>query len=343
MIKIPITNTRAESAAPLVQELTAEGLRLNVTAIMTAEQVEQVADTLSSGPGAIVSVFAGRIADTGRDPVPIMQRCVSLLESTSPGGAPLGQPHGRSSTSTRRTRSAVDIITLTSDLLGKLSLYHKDLDEYSLDTVRMFHDDAVDRRLFPVRHHTSSVIITRTPLRVSLGGGGTDLPRTTSEYGGLVIAAAIDKYVFVAMNRTFTDDYFLKYSALERVTTRSAESSTPSCARHSRRTRCSRPWRWSAWPTFPSGTGSRLLGNVHGGPAAGHLRLPAGPRHPEHPRRGGLQHRDRPAGAPRGEAGPVHRGVRWTDLPRPSSRTARCPSAPWPSARTPSTTSRSTC
>lgn len=66
------------------------------------------------------------------------------------------------------------------------------------------------------------MIITRTPLRVSLGGGGTDLPSYYEEYGGLVIAAAIDKYVFVAMNRTFTDDYFLKYSALERVTTRSA-------------------------------------------------------------------------------------------------------------------------
>ena len=147
MIKIPITNTRSESAAPLVQELTAEGLRLNVTAIMTIEQVGRVAETLSSGPGAIVSVFAGRIADTGRDPLPMMQSCASLLESHDKVELLWASP--REVLNVYQADSiGCDIITLTNDLLGKLSLYQKDLDDYSLDTVRMFHDDAVTAGYF---------------------------------------------------------------------------------------------------------------------------------------------------------------------------------------------------
>ena len=141
VIKIPITNTRAESAAPLIEELTNEGLRLNVTALMTVEQVEQVAGILAGGAGAIVSVFAGRIADTGRDPVPLMKQCVAVLEP---------HPHVELLWASPREIFNVyqadsigcDIITLTNDLLDKLSLFQKDLDEYSLDTVRMFYNDA---------------------------------------------------------------------------------------------------------------------------------------------------------------------------------------------------------
>ncbi len=141
VVKIPITNTRAESSAPLVRELSAEGLRLNVTALMTADQVEDVAEGLSVGPGAIVSVFAGRVADTGRDPVPLMMDCLAVLEPF---------PHLELLWASPREILNVyqadaigcHIITVTHDMLGKLSLRGKDLIDYSLETVEMFYSDA---------------------------------------------------------------------------------------------------------------------------------------------------------------------------------------------------------
>jgi len=140
-VKIPITNTKGESSVPLVRELSAEGLRLNVTALMTADQVGEVVDGLSVGPGAIVSVFAGRIADTGRDPIPLMASCLAVLEAF---------PHLELLWASPREILNVyqanaigcHIITVSHDLLGKLSLIGKDLTDYSLETVRMFHDDA---------------------------------------------------------------------------------------------------------------------------------------------------------------------------------------------------------
>jgi transaldolase len=141
VIKIPITNTRAESAAPLIEELTGEGMRLNVTALMTVAQVEQVGEILATGPGAIVSVFAGRIADTGRDPVPLMKHCVAILEPHPYVELLWASP--REILNVYQADSVgCDIITLTNELLDKLSLFEKDLDEYSLDTVRMFYNDA---------------------------------------------------------------------------------------------------------------------------------------------------------------------------------------------------------
>jgi transaldolase len=140
-VKIPITNTKGQSSAPLVRELSADGLRLNVTALMTADQVEGVVDGLSVGPGAIVSVFAGRIADTGRNPVPLMADCLAVLEKF---------PHLELLWASPREILNVyqadeigcHIITVSHDLLGKLSLFGKDLMDYSLETVQMFHDDA---------------------------------------------------------------------------------------------------------------------------------------------------------------------------------------------------------
>ncbi len=141
-VKIPITNTKGESSASLIKDLSAEGLRLNVTAMMTARQVEEVVDGLSVGPGAIVSVFAGRIADTGRDPVPLMVDCLAVIEPF---------PHIELLWASPREILNVyqadaigcHIITVSHDLLGKLSLFGTDLLDYSLETVQMFHDDAV--------------------------------------------------------------------------------------------------------------------------------------------------------------------------------------------------------
>jgi transaldolase len=142
VVKIPITNTRAESSIPLIRELSEEGLRLNVTAMMNVRQIEVTAEALASGPGAILSVFAGRVADTGRDPIPIMRECLSALAPFD--GLELLWASPREVLNIYQADEiGCDIITVTHDLLNKLSLYGKDLDDYSLETVKMFHGDAV--------------------------------------------------------------------------------------------------------------------------------------------------------------------------------------------------------
>jgi len=140
-IKIPITNTRGESSIPLIKKLSAEGLALNVTAILTLEQVEKVADVLSDGVKSIVSVFAGRIADTGRDPVPIMKEAASILKS-KPDTALLWASSRELLNIFQAEYCGCDIITVTNDILKKLSKIGKDLCELSLETVRMFYSDA---------------------------------------------------------------------------------------------------------------------------------------------------------------------------------------------------------
>jgi transaldolase len=141
-VKIPVTNTRSESAIPLVRDLVKSGVSLNVTALMTLQQVADVAGALAGGPPSCVSVFAGRVADTGRDPVPVMAAAVKLLT-----------PHPKMELIWASPRELLNvfqadacgchIITATNDILNKLKLVGKDLDEYSLDTVKMFRDDAV--------------------------------------------------------------------------------------------------------------------------------------------------------------------------------------------------------
>jgi transaldolase len=141
-VKIPVTNTRREPSYDLVQRLTADGLRLNVTAIMTENQVCATAQALKGSAGAFVSVFAGRIADTGRDPMPIMANAVSIL-----AGVPQLQLIWASPRELLNLFQADAVgchcITMTNDLLNKLPLVGKDLDEFSLDTVKMFREDAV--------------------------------------------------------------------------------------------------------------------------------------------------------------------------------------------------------
>jgi transaldolase len=143
---LPITNTQRDSALPLVRELSASGVKINVTALCTLEQVEQSAAALSGGAPSVVSVFAGRIADTGRDPMPLMTEAVKICKAASRGSA---APIELLWASPRELLNLVQaesvgcsIITVTSDLLLKLALIGKDLEEFSLETVQMFHRDA---------------------------------------------------------------------------------------------------------------------------------------------------------------------------------------------------------
>src|SRR5450759_1658412 len=138
-VKIPVTNTKGEFCGPLVERLSRGGVQLNVTAVMTVEQVKRVAARLAPDTPAIVSVFAGRIADTGRDPMPIMAEAVKLLKSK-----PRAELMWASSRELLNIFQAdaigCHIITATNDILKKLSLAGKDLDRYSLETVEMFYN-----------------------------------------------------------------------------------------------------------------------------------------------------------------------------------------------------------
>jgi len=140
-VKIPITNTRGESAIPLVADLVQSGIVVNVTAIMTLRQVEDLAIVLSPSLMSIVSVFAGRIADTGVDPVPHMTQCKKLLAKV-PAARLLWASPRELLNIFQADAVGCDIITVTNDVLAKLSLVGKPLEEYSLETVEMFHRDA---------------------------------------------------------------------------------------------------------------------------------------------------------------------------------------------------------
>ena len=141
-VKIPVTNTKGESTADLVRDLSAEGVKLNVTALMTSAQVKTVADALAHSPGAYISVFAGRVADTGRDPMPIMRESVALMAHNPKLELIWASPRELLNVF-QADEAGVHVITATHDILAKLDLVDKDLDEYSLDTVKMFHRDAV--------------------------------------------------------------------------------------------------------------------------------------------------------------------------------------------------------
>ena len=141
-VKIPVTNTRREPATNLIRRLSHEGIRLNITAILTLEQVRSVAQALAGGAPSNVSVFAGRIADTGRDPVPLMAQAVETV-SAHPGMELIWASPRELLNIFQADSIGCHIITATSDVLQKLALVDKDLSEYSLDTVKMFHTDAV--------------------------------------------------------------------------------------------------------------------------------------------------------------------------------------------------------
>ncbi|KPV54321.1 transaldolase [Kouleothrix aurantiaca] len=140
-VKIPVTNTQAEPAFGLVRRLAQAGIKLNVTALMTLEQVREVSAALAGGTPSCISVFAGRIADTGRDPLLIMRAALEVM-----------RPHPEQELIWASPRELLNIfqadaigchiITVTTDILKKLDLVGRDLDEYSLDTVKMFYNDA---------------------------------------------------------------------------------------------------------------------------------------------------------------------------------------------------------
>ena len=139
-VKIPITNTRAESAQPLIKRLAEAGLKLNITAMMPLKQVRETCVSLKESPSSYVSVFAGRIADTGRDPVPLMADAVEILRPYPNLELIWASPRELLNIF-QADAIGCQIITVTHDILKKLSLYGKDLDEYSLETVKMFYED----------------------------------------------------------------------------------------------------------------------------------------------------------------------------------------------------------
>ncbi len=141
-VKIPVTNTKGESSVPLIRKLTADGLNLNVTAILTVEQVDTVVAALEPGVQTIVSVFAGRIADSGRDPVPYMEKCVDIVKQKE--STELLWASSRELLNIFQAEDCgCDIITVTTGILNKLKNVGKELSDFSLDTVKMFHMDAV--------------------------------------------------------------------------------------------------------------------------------------------------------------------------------------------------------
>ncbi|MCS7314421.1 MAG: transaldolase [Bryobacterales bacterium] len=141
-VKIPITNTRRESSCDLIRRLSQSGVRVNVTAILTLRQVREVTAALAGGAPAVVSVFAGRIADTGRDPVPLMAAAAELAHAL-PGVELLWASVREVYNIVQAELAGCDIITVTPDVLAKLELWGKDLEEYSLETVKVFHEDAL--------------------------------------------------------------------------------------------------------------------------------------------------------------------------------------------------------
>jgi transaldolase len=140
-VKIPVTNTRRDSACTLVRRLTQSGVKVNVTALLSLEQVGDVADALTGGAPACVSVFAGRVADTGVDPVPMMATAVDMLRRAPEAELIWASPRELLNIF-QADAIGCHIITVTNDILKKLSLVGRSLEEYSLDTVKMFYSDA---------------------------------------------------------------------------------------------------------------------------------------------------------------------------------------------------------
>lgn len=141
-VKIPVTNTRGDFSGPLIARLALAGVQVNVTAILTLDQVARVVECLTPGTASVVSVFAGRIADTGRDPVPLMARAVELLRPLPRAELIWASPRELLNV-VQADDVGCHIITATPDVLAKLTLIGRDLDEFSLDTVKMFRQDAV--------------------------------------------------------------------------------------------------------------------------------------------------------------------------------------------------------
>lgn len=140
--KIPVTNTTGEPSYNLIHKLSQSGVKLNVTAMMTLEQVKEVSKALSGGAPSCISIFAGRIADTGRDPIPLMAAALEFIRDV--GNCELIWASPREVLNVFQADGiGCHIITVTNDILKKLPFFGKDLNEFSLETVKMFRNDAV--------------------------------------------------------------------------------------------------------------------------------------------------------------------------------------------------------
>jgi transaldolase len=140
-VKIPVTNTRKQFSGALLERLSRAGVTLNVTAVMTLDQVARITERLDAKTPAIISVFAGRIADTGRDPMPIMQKAVQIMQAKPRAELIWASPRELLNVF-QADAVGCHIITATHDILKKLALVGKDLEAYSLETVEMFYKDA---------------------------------------------------------------------------------------------------------------------------------------------------------------------------------------------------------
>ena len=141
-VKIPVTNTKGETSAPLIKKLDKEGIKINVTAVFTTEQVQEILSNMSGNNPHIISVFAGRIADTGLDPVNIMKDCLAKIKNHSPLLELLWASPREVLNIYQAEEVGCDIITATPDILKKMSLRGKCLEEFSRETVTMFYEDA---------------------------------------------------------------------------------------------------------------------------------------------------------------------------------------------------------
>jgi len=141
-VKIPVTNTKQETCYALVKKLGLQKIKLNVTAIMTMNQIRDVVAVLNPNVASYVSVFAGRIADTGRDPVPMMAAAVEMLK-VAPAAELIWASPRELLNIFQADEVGCQVITVTNDILKKLLLVGYDLDAYSLDTVKMFYDDSI--------------------------------------------------------------------------------------------------------------------------------------------------------------------------------------------------------
>lgn len=141
IVKVPITNTQGEYTGPIIKRLSNEGVYLNITAIMTRQQIASVCQSLASDVPAILSLFAGRVADTGQDPIPHIQRALEIMAELPKTELLWASPREVLNIY-QADQTGCHIITVTSNFLDKLSLFDKDLDDYSLDTVKMFFNDA---------------------------------------------------------------------------------------------------------------------------------------------------------------------------------------------------------
>jgi transaldolase len=140
-VKIPITNTKGESTAKLVKALSDDGIICNITALFTLAQVRTIVDALNPNCEAIISVFAGRVADTGIDPMPLMREAVAIARA-KPKAKLLWASPREALNIVQAEQTGCHIITVTADLIKKIASFNKDQDQFSLETVKMFYNDA---------------------------------------------------------------------------------------------------------------------------------------------------------------------------------------------------------